>query len=309
MTLSALKIHGIIPPLVTPLSDRDELDRAGLERLVEHLVGAGVHGLFVLGTTGEGPSLSRKVRREMVEQTCGLARGRLPVYVGITDTSLVEARHLAWQSVEAGAAAVVAAPPFYFPAGQTELRHWFDELLADLPLPLLAYNIPSCTKIAIERETLEALIERENVIGLKDSSGDLDVPRDALALAAEKRPGWPVLTGPEHLLAEAVALGASGGVTGGANLAPRLFVDLYEAARAGNAAEVARLQALVTRLRELYTIGKYGSAFLKGVKCALERSGVCSGRMAPPFDAFHAPERERVARWMAGFAETGYLPG
>ncbi len=301
-------VRGVIPPVITPLSDRDTLDVSGLERLLEHLIAGGVHGIFVLGTTGEGPSLSHALQREMVSQTARLLDGRLPLYVGITDPSLVEALHLAKFSADAGAAAVVAAPPFYFPAGQTELQQWFEQLLADLPLPLLLYNIPSCTKIAIELETVAALIHHPGIIGLKDSSGNLEYLRGAIALASEKRPGWPVLVGPEHLLAEAVTLGAAGGVAGGGNLVPRLFVSVYEAAREGRTEEVARLQALVTQLQELYTIGKYGSAFLKGVKCALELSGVCSGRLAAPFDAFHQPERERVTAWMASFADAGYLP-
>ena len=308
MSLTSSQIHGLIPPVITPLADRDTLDVAGLERLLDHLVAGGVHGIFVLGTTGEGPSLSHRLQREMVKTTAKLLGDRLPLYVGITDTSFVEGLELAKFSADAGADAVVAAPPFYFAAGQTELKQWFELLLADLPLPLLLYNIPSCTKIAIEPETIEALIHHENVIGLKDSSGDLDYLKGAVDLAARERPGWPVLVGPEHLLGDAISLGAVGGVAGGANLVPRLFVSVYEAAKTGNTAELARLQALVTQLQELYTIGKYGSAFLKGVKCALELSGVCSGLLSPPFDAFHQPERERVAEWMKSFADTGYLP-
>ena len=308
MPLSSSDIHGLIPPVITPLADRDTLDVVGLERLLDHLVAGGVHGIFVLGTTGEGPSLSHRLQREMVKTTAELLRGRLPLYVGITDTSLVEALNLARFSAEAGADAVVAAPPFYFAAGQTELKHWFDLLLADLPLPLLLYNIPSCTKIAIEPETIEALIHHEKVIGLKDSSGDLDYLKRAIDLADRERPGWPVLVGPEHLLGDAIGLGAVGGVAGGGNLVPRLFVSVYEAAKTGNIDELARLQTLVAQLQELYTIGKYGSAFLKGVKCALDLSGVCSGLLAAPFDAFHPPERERVRAWMETFADTGFLP-
>lgn len=300
--------HGIIPPLITPLADRDRLDEAGLERLIEWQVAGGVQGLFVLGTTGEGPSLSGRLRREMIWAASRMLGGRLPLYVGITDTALAEAVDLGRHAADAGAAAVVAAPPFYFPAGQTELRHWFELLLADLPLPLLLYNIPSCAKIEIGPETLSALMAHESVIGFKDSSGSLDYLAAALSLVAERRPGWPVLTGPEHLLAEAVAMGAAGGVTGGANLVPGLFASLYRAASAGNDAEVERLQALVMRLQELYTIGKYGSAFLKGVKCALELRGVCSGLLAPPFDAFKTPERERVAAWLRSFEDTRLLP-
>src|SRR3954454_15133593 len=105
-------LRGIIPPLVTPLLDRDRLDHAGLERLIEHVLGGGVHGLFLLGTTGEGPSLSYRLRRELVQRTCSLVKGRIPILVGITDTSFVESVSLARYAAEVGASAVVAAPPY-----------------------------------------------------------------------------------------------------------------------------------------------------------------------------------------------------
>jgi len=303
-----LVVSGIIPPIITPPANDDVLDVAGLERLVEHLIGNGVAGVFVLGTTGEGPSLSYRLRREMVQTTAKILNDRVPLYVGITDTSLVEAVNLGKFSADIGAAAVVAAPPFYFPAGQTELQHWFRRLAQSLPLPLLLYNIPACTKIAIEAETLTALISIENIIGLKDSSGNLDYLQQAIDLASKHREGWPVLVGPEHLLAQAVSRGAAGGVAGGANLVPRLFVEVFKAASSGNAESLQKLQTQVQQLQQLYSIGKYGSAFLKSVKCALELSGICSGKLAPPFDAFLLPERQRVTEWMACFASTGWLP-
>ena len=168
-----MKIQGIIPPLVTPLADRDALDEAGLARLIERQLAGRVGGLFVLGTTGEGPSLSEHLRREMIAETARLVAGKVPIFVGITDTSLVDAIHLAQFALNHGAAAVVAAPPFYFPAGQTELQHWFLELAEALPLPLLLYNMPSCVNISIEPDTLAILLKHENIVGLKDSSGDL----------------------------------------------------------------------------------------------------------------------------------------
>src|SRR5215212_6781853 len=112
---------GIIPPIITPLKDRDTLDVEGLGRLVEHMIGGGVHGIFALGTTGEAPSLSYRLRREMVERTCKLVNGRVPVLVGITDTSFVESVNLAVHAAEQGAEAVVLSAPYYFPVGQPEL--------------------------------------------------------------------------------------------------------------------------------------------------------------------------------------------
>ena len=105
-------LRGIVPPLVTPLSGRDELDQPGLEKLVAHIVDGGVHGVFALGTTGEAPSLSYRVRRELIDRVITLVAGRVPVLVGITDTSFVESLALARHAAEAGAWGVVLATPF-----------------------------------------------------------------------------------------------------------------------------------------------------------------------------------------------------
>src|SRR5215470_3994533 len=110
-------LTGIIPPMVTPLRSRDELDVPGLERLIEHILSGGVSGLFILGTTGEGPSLSYRLRRELVERVCKQNKKRVPILVGITDTSFVESVSLARHSADCGADAVVAAPPYYMPEG------------------------------------------------------------------------------------------------------------------------------------------------------------------------------------------------
>ncbi len=301
------QIHGIVPPLVTPLLQRNTLDRRGLQHLVAEQLAAGVDGLFVLGTTGEGPSLSHQLRRQMIEATCDLVSGRVPVYVGITDTSLVDAQELAGFAADCGADAAVAAPPFYFPAGQTELRHWFTELAKDLALPLLLYNMPSCTRISIELESLMALLDLQNVVGLKDSSGDLNYLAAAIALVEKHRPGWPVMIGPEALLQQAMQLGAVGGVTGGANLCPQLFTGMLTAINSQDSVAVDQLQTIIDELQTLYTFGKYGSSYLKGLKCALELSGICSGLLAAPFDVFLPPERQRVSQWLQEFSGRRFI--
>src|SRR5690606_34572002 len=112
-TMALRTFHGIIPPMVTPLSGRDTLDIDGTQRLVEHLIGGGVHGIFILGTTGEAPSLSYRLRRELIDLVCQLADRRVPVLVGITDTSFVESVNLAGHAASAGAAAVVLSTPYY----------------------------------------------------------------------------------------------------------------------------------------------------------------------------------------------------
>src|ERR1041385_5174441 len=143
-------LSGIVPPIVTPLRGRDEPEAAGLERLLEHIIAGGVSGLFILGTTGEGPSLSYRLRREFIERVCRQVNGRVAVLVGITDTAFMESLHLARHAAQWGADAVVAAPPYYLPEAQPELLEWIQHLVPELPLPLFLYNMPSLTKVSFE---------------------------------------------------------------------------------------------------------------------------------------------------------------
>src|SRR5439155_14346309 len=218
--------------MVTPLQDRDSLDIAGLERLIEHILAGGVSGLFVLGSTGEAPSLSYRLRRELLQRTCRQVAGRVPVLVGITDTAFMESVNLAGAAAEAGAQALVLAAPYYFPAGQPEMLEYLQHFAPELALPLFLYNMPANTKVAFEPETVRRAMEIPNIIGLKDSSGDMIYFHHLLGLLPQ-RPDWTLLVGPEELLAEAVLAGGHGGMCGGANISPRLYVDLYEAASAG----------------------------------------------------------------------------
>lgn len=290
----ALPLRGIIPPMVTPLLDRDTLDVAGLERLIEHILAGGVHGLFILGTTGEAPSLSYRLRRELIERTCRQVRGRVPVLAGITDTAFVESVRMAGFAAEAGAAAAVLAAPYYFPAGQAELLEYVQHLVPELPLPLFLYNMPSHTKISFDLDTVSRAAELPGIVGLKDSSGSMIYFQRLISLFQD-RPEFALLVGPEELLGEAVLLGGHGGVNGGANLHPRLYVELYEAATGRDMDRVAALQRQVMRISTgIYSVGRFGSSYLKGLKCALSILGICNDFMAEPFHRFNPPERARI---------------
>lgn len=287
-------LGGIIPPMITPLRDRDELDVAGLERLVARLVEGGVSGLFILGTTGEGPSLSYRLRQELIQRVCRQVKNRVPVLVGITDTSFVESVNIARQAADAGAGAVVAAPPYYLPEAQPELCEYLDHLVPELPLPLYLYNMPALTKVSFELETVRHAMNNPRVIGLKDSSGNLDYFKRAAGLLPH-RPDWSLLIGPEEKLFEALQLGGHGGVSGGANLFPKLYVRLCEAHRAGDLPRAQALQKQIQRVSDsLYRIGRHSSSIIKGIKCALACLGVCDDFMAEPFHRFREPERELI---------------
>lgn len=289
-------LKGVVPPMVTPLLDSETLDVEGLESLVEHILAGSVHGLFLLGTTGEAPNLSYQLRHELVQRVCKQVAQRVPVLVGVTDTVFSESLRLARTAVEAGAAAVVAAPPYYFAPGQPELIEYYTLLANRLPLPLFLYNMPSHTKVAIDPNTVWKLSENANIAGVKDSSANI-VYFNKLRHLLRDRPDFSVLIGPEEALGNVVLMGAHGGIAGGANLFPQLFVDLYEAAVAGDIATVCKLQERVMSVSDaLYGVGRHMSSFIKGVKCSLALMGICSDFMAEPFTHFREDERDVIRR-------------
>jgi dihydrodipicolinate synthase/N-acetylneuraminate lyase len=291
-------LRGIVPPLVTPLRERDVLDHDSLTRLIEHVLGGGVSALFILGTTGEGPGLAYHLRYELIERTCELAAERVPVLVGISDTALGESLAMAEFAADAGASAVVAAPPYYLPIETRELTAYFETLARESPLPLLLYSIPICTRVAIPLETVEACLELPNVAGIKDSCGDMDHFRTLLALRT-RRPDWTVLMGPEGMMAEAVLLGGDGGVNGGANLQPRLFVELYEAARAADHERVATLQRQVEKLGAIYRHGAPVPGVIRGIKYGLSLLGLCQDVLADPLRAPTPAECDMIRQRLA----------
>ena len=280
--------------MITPLRGRDELDVAGLERLIEHILSGGVNGLFILGTTGEGPSLSYRLRRELIERVCKQVNHRVPVLVGITDTAFVESLNVARSAAEFGADALVVAPPYYLPEAQPELQEYLDHLVHELPLPLYIYNMPALTKVHFELETVRRAMDNPRIIGLKDSSGDLAYFKSTAEII-KQRPDWSLLIGPEEKLFDSLQLGGDGGVSGGANLFPKLYVKVVEAHHAGNLARAQELQRQIQHVSDsFYRIGKYSSSIIKGIKCAASCLGICDDFMAEPFHRFRVEERELV---------------
>lgn len=291
--------RGIVPPMVTPLLNDDTLDKKGLERLIEHMITGGVHGLFVLGTTGEGTSLSYRLRRELINLTCKMVNGRIPVMVGITDSAPEESISLAKTAAKAGAKAVVAAPPYYFSMSQDELFNYYWTLADKLPLPLYLYNMPSHTKVSIAPETVEKLSAHPGVIGLKDSSANA-VYFNAVYSLLKKDSAFALLVGPEEMMASTVLTGGHGGVNGGANMFPRLYVDLYQAAVARDFDRVLLLQEKVMEVsRKIYGVGNTASSYLQGLKSALLELGICNDFIASPLKRFEKAEKAIIKKNLA----------
>ena len=288
-------LSGIIPPLVTPLKDNETLDVESLENLIEHLISGGVHGLFILGTTGEEQSLSYGLRKEMIMQSARINRGRRPLLVCVSDTSIVESINLARVAADCGADGVVSAPPYYFAPGQPELAQFYEELVPQLPLPVFLYNMPSHVKVSFAPDTVRRIAQNPRVVGFKDSSANA-VYFQSVLFKMRERSDFSMLVGPEEITGECVLLGAHGGINGGANMFPELYVGMYEAAKAGDLKRIVKLQQLIMQISTtIYTVGKHGSSYLKGLKCALSLLGIIKDDfVASPFYKFNAPEREKI---------------
>ena len=303
-----LPIKGIIPPIVTPLLENGDLDSQGLCNIIEHMLKGGVHGLFLLGTTGEGPSLSHALRKQVVTEACDLIRKRVSVLVCITDTSCTESLELAEHAQRMGADALVVAPPYYLPISQGEMQQYLDYLAPLLPLPFLLYNMPSCTKLQLSLETIKKGKEL-GAIGIKDSSGDWNY-LNSLIEEFVGDPTFSIVTGTELFLPRLIAKGGHGAVAGGANFFPRLFVALYNACMANDTETISELLKKVKLIgTTLYNVGKQESKYIKGTKSVLSILGLCHDQVAPPLRRFTSSEREQIEEHLTHFPpDDSYIP-
>lgn len=290
-------LTGIIPPVITPLLNNNELDVNGLRKLIEHLISGGVHGLFLLGTNGEAPSLSYELRKELIARACEFTANRVPVLVGISDTSFEGSVDIAEFSHGVGVNAVVVAPPYYMPISQEEMMLYLENLVAALPLPFVLYNMPSCTKLHMTLETVRKAKEL-GAVGVKDSSGDMSYLY-ALIEEFKDSPDFAIMAGTELYLPDMIMNGGDGAIAGGANILPRLFVDLYEASVNKDMDKIDQLRKHVVKLyNTIYNIGESPMKITKGIKCALSLMGICNGYMAHPLREFIGHERKLVEQYL-----------
>ncbi len=293
-------LKGIIPPMITPLLENGGLDINGLQNLIVYLLEGGIHGIFLLGTTGEGPSLDHPLRKQLISEACTIVDKKVPVLVCITDTSFEESLELANHAKEAGADILVVAPPYYFPISQKEMQDYLEDLAPKLPLPFLLYNMPSCTNLHLSIDTVKRA-RRLGAIGIKDSSGNQDY---LFSLIEEFKNDmqFSVITGNEAILPEMTKRGGHGAVAGGANFFPRLFVALYNACMINDTKAISKHLEWVNWISDtIYNVGKEESRYVKGTKCALSLMGLCQEYSARPITPFNETERAMVANFLAEF--------
>jgi 4-hydroxy-tetrahydrodipicolinate synthase len=292
-------LHGIIPPMCTPLTDDGEVDVHSVHTLVEHLLAGGVHGIFALGSTGEFACLTGRQRQTLIEAAAAAVKGRVPVLAGILDTSTARCVENGQAARAAGADAVVLAPIYYFRASQAELLDLFRAVKRAVGLPVLAYDVPSAVNVKLELATITQLAEEGVIAGLKDSSGATEAFRRVLL--ATRGSDFRAFTGSELIVDACLQMGAHGSVPGLGNVLPAEYVRLYDLARAGDWAGAAAIQErLLACFYELIGQGDAGysasSSALGGFKAGLKLKGAIRGtRVAAPLHSFGPAEEQRVA--------------
>ena len=236
-----IELKGVVPPIVTPLTEQETLDGEGLKNMVRHLLEGGVHGIFVLGSTGEYPCLEDEVKWEAVKVVVEEVNGRVPVLAGVTGVGTKQTLTNLAKAQDQGVDAVVVSPGYYYPHTQGELLHHFERIHNQTQVPIMVYNIPSRVRSALELDTVAQLAQMDSVIGIKDTSGDFAFFQDLLTMAAEVD-NFSVLQGDEAHMGASCLMGADGIVPGIGNLDPVRCVQLYEAGVRRDVDRVIRLQ-------------------------------------------------------------------
>ncbi|MGA3065445.1 MAG: dihydrodipicolinate synthase family protein [Tepidisphaeraceae bacterium] len=274
---------GVVVPMISPFTPEGRVDATAAAGLVQRLIGAGVHGIFVLGTTGESASMSWQQKRQMVEAAASAVHAaprRVALYAGISGNSLRESLDAAAEWRELGADALVAHPPYYFPITDSMQEAYFAKLADSLPLPLLLYNIPQTTHVSIPLEAVGRLSRHPNIIGIKDSQRDL--PRFTRLIEQYRNENFRVLCGSISQALQCLRLGAHGLVPSTANFAPEIYVAMYNAANAGNWPDAEELQTRSLEQSARYQQGVTLGESIAALKAIMAEQKICSAAVLPP---------------------------
>lgn len=248
-------IHGVIPPIVTPTDSAEKVIEASLREIVDHIISGGVHGILTLGSNGEFFGLVREEQERAANITIAQAAGRVPVYLGIADITTRECVRWARQAEGMGAQAVSVLHPMFLSPNDEELYQHFKAVAEATPLPVLLYNNPDRMRCGISAGLLERLAGIPNIVGVKESSGDMTLTAEFIRRTRDK--DFKVIAGRDILILGTLAYGGAGTVASSANIVPRLVVDIYDKFRAGDLQGALEAQFRLAPMRMAYNLGSF----------------------------------------------------
>jgi 4-hydroxy-tetrahydrodipicolinate synthase len=283
-----MNIHGIIPPVATPMQANEDLDLPRLRWFLDHLIAEGVHGVFVLGTNSEFYALDEGEKQAVIAAAVEHVRRRVPVYAGTGAETTREAVRLTRLAEREGADGVSVITPYFVSPTQQEIYDHYRRIAECTSLPVVLYNNPAtCGGVKIDVDTVARLAQLPNVLGIKDSSGDLQNTLEYIRVVPDR---FAVMQGRDTLIYPALLFGARGAVPATANVAPALCVEIYEAFRRGDQAAAKAAQWRLNPVRLSLNLGTAPG----GVKAALALLGMPIGPSRAPVAPLPSEKQQRM---------------
>ena len=283
------EFKGIFCPNIVIFDSDDRINYAEMERYVNWLIEAGIHGLYPNGSTGEFVRLSSDERKEVVRLVTNVNRGRVPVLAGASEANLRDVLRMSEYYAGIDVDAISLVPPYYYEISDTSLFEYFAEIARQTPLDVLLYNIPQFTQ-ELTLEIMEQLLPFDRIMGTKDSSRDMPRLINTMHRLRAQRPDYVVLVGCEEILYPSIMMGASGGTIATSGIIPEVIVDIYERTLAGDIEDARNMQY---RILDLINLMLLGVNFPEGFKTGVAVRGFDVG---PPRQTMSDEEREYLLK-------------
>jgi 4-hydroxy-tetrahydrodipicolinate synthase len=278
---------GIIPAMVTPVTKEGKINESALRKLTNYLIEGGVHGLFPVGSQGEFYALTFEEKKRIIEVVVEETRGRVPVYAGTGAITTREAIALTQMAEAAGVSAVSVLTPFFIHPNESELFDFYSAIAKATRLPVLLYSNPGRTGVTVSANLVARASKIENIVGIKDSSGDLTLTAEYIRRTDEK---FSVLAGRDTLIYGTLCYGGKGAIAATANVAPKVIVEIYEAFQAGDWKRSLEAQFRLAPLRLAFDLGTFPVV----IKEALNLIGIDAGVGIPPVEGISLKAKEEL---------------
>lgn len=286
------KYRGVVVPMVTPVTQGGELDVAAVERIIEFFAQHNVAPLL-MGTTGEGNSVSAADGQLLVETAVNAAKGRILIYAGLTGNCFIEQIKQAEAYTRAGADVIVATLPSYYALTEQQMYDYYYTLAECITGPLMLYNILATTHMSIPVGVIKRLADHPNIVGLKDSERDLERMQQCVALSKDREDfayfcGWAAQS------AYSLSIGGDGIVPSTGNYVPDMFNDLYDAAVKDDMETANRLQDETNEIAKIYQAGRTLGQSLAALKVMMSTKGLCDPWMLMPLTRLPQDEEQAI---------------
>ena len=288
---TVFKPEGIIPAVITPLTRDGKFNEKAMRKLLNYLIDSGVHGLFVVGTTGEFYGLTPEEKRDIFRIAMDETKGKVPVYAGTNGITTRETVMLTQIAEECKVDAVSVLTPMFVSPTQDQLVKHYHTIAENTSLPVVLYNNPAKTSVNLAPATVARLAEVPNIVGIKDSSGDLTVTAEYIRLT-QQTDNFSVLMGRDTLIYGGLCYGATGSIASCANVAPVLCVEIYEKFIAGDLQGSLKAQFRLAPLRIAFTLGTFPAV----IKESLNLMGFEAGPCMDPAGPMTSDERAKLRK-------------